>query len=165
MDRLFALGHVSAGTQILEVAPYEISVRLGRLTAETSRCSVCAYRQGELKRGTVGYVCRGPKPATVGFHDRTADGESHPHAAGFGGEEGIEQPVRILGGDPNAAIRHTYQHLLFLVLARSDHQFCRGRVDSVPAVVGTSVRQQRAWSVPISRKSPSRSRDKIPIGA
>jgi hypothetical protein len=49
------------------------------------------------------------------------DRESHAHAAGFGGEEGIEQPVRIFGGDPDAAIRHTYEHMLGLVLAGSDH--------------------------------------------
>src|SRR5271156_5105045 len=91
----------------------------GRLTGTTSRRRVCVHRQGELKRGTVGYVCRGPKPATVAFHDRTADRESHPHAAGFGGEEGIEQPVRIFGGDPDAAIRDTYEHLLGLVLTGS----------------------------------------------
>jgi len=30
-----------------------------------------------------------------------------PHAAGFGGEEGVEQTVRILGGDPDAAIRYS----------------------------------------------------------
>ena len=30
---------------------------------------------------------------------RTADGKSHTHAAGFGGEKGVEQPARILGGD------------------------------------------------------------------
>ena len=53
----------------------------------------------------MGYVCHGPQPAIVGFHDRTADRESHTHAAGFGGEEGIEQPVLILGGNPDAAIR------------------------------------------------------------
>jgi len=45
------------------------------------------------------------------------DRESHTHAAGFGGEEGGEQPVRILGGDPDAAIRHTYQPL---VVSRPD---------------------------------------------
>ncbi len=39
----------------------------------TSRHSVCVQRQGELKRGTVGYVCCGPQLATVGFDDRTAD--------------------------------------------------------------------------------------------
>src|SRR6202140_5126605 len=85
----------------------------------------CVHRQGELKRGTVGYVCRGPQPATVGFDDRTADREPHTHAAGFGGEEGVEQPVRIFCGDPDAAIGHTYKHLLRIVLAGSDRQFAR----------------------------------------
>src|ERR1700689_3058162 len=91
----------------------------------TSRRSVCVHRQGELKCGTVGYVCRGPQPAAMGFHDRTANRESHTHAAGFGGEEGIEEPVCILGRDPDAAIRHTYEHSVCLVLAGMDHQFAR----------------------------------------
>src|SRR6267378_8401826 len=68
------------------------------LIAPTSRHSVCVHRQGELKRGTVGYVCRGPQPATVSFDDRTADRESHAHATGFSGEECVEQPVGVLGG-------------------------------------------------------------------
>jgi hypothetical protein len=59
----------------------------------------------------------------VRFHDRTADRESHTHAAGFGGEEGAEKPVRILGRNPDAAIRYTYKHVLGLVLAGSDHEF------------------------------------------
>src|ERR1700738_3688034 len=33
----------------------------------------CTHRQGELKRGTVGYICRAPEAATMGLHDRTAD--------------------------------------------------------------------------------------------
>src|SRR3982074_1482070 len=93
------------------------------LTGATSRRSVCVRRHCELKRGTVGYVCRGPQPAIVSFDNRTADRESHTHAAGFGGEERVEQPVRILGTDPDAAIRDTYEHLVCLVLTRSDHQF------------------------------------------
>jgi hypothetical protein len=32
----------------------------GQLTGATSRCSVWVHRQGELKRGAVGYVFRGP---------------------------------------------------------------------------------------------------------
>src|SRR5260370_18841867 len=91
----------------------------------TSRRSNCVRRQGELKRGAVWYVCRGPQPAIVAFHDRTADREPHTHAARFGSEEGVEQPVRVFGGDPDAAIRHAYEHLLCLVLAGSDHQFAR----------------------------------------
>ena len=51
--------------------------------------------------------------------------KSHTHAVGFGGEEGVEQPVRILGRYSEAAIRHAYEHLLFLVLAGADHQFAR----------------------------------------
>src|ERR1700694_944883 len=74
---------------------------VGRLTGATSRCVLSIHRQGELKRSTVGHTCRGPQPATVGFHDRTADRKPHTHAAGFGGEEGVEQPIRILGGDPD----------------------------------------------------------------
>src|ERR1700680_2045902 len=89
------------------------------------RRSVCAHREGELKRTSVGCVCRGPQPATVGFHDRTADRESHTHAVGFGGEEGVEQLVRILGGYTASAIRHTYEHMTRLVLAGSDHQLAR----------------------------------------
>src|SRR5260370_35156930 len=73
----------------------------------------------------MGYVRRGPKPAIMSFHDRTADGEPHTHATGFGGEEGVEQPVRILAGDPDAAIRDAYEHLLCLVLTRKDHQVAR----------------------------------------
>src|SRR6266850_7654289 len=81
-----------------ELNPRPGRLFFGRLTDATSRRSVCVRRQGELKRGTVGYVCRGPQPAAVSFDDRTANRESHTHAAGFGGEEGVEQPVSVLGG-------------------------------------------------------------------
>jgi hypothetical protein len=36
------------------------SLFFGRLTGAISRGSVYVHGQGELKRGTVGYVCRGP---------------------------------------------------------------------------------------------------------
>src|ERR1700722_1169423 len=95
------------------------------LAGATSRSSVCVHRQGELKRGPARYICRGPQPPTVSFDDRTADRESHSHATRFGGEEGVEQPFRNLGGYPDAAIRHTDEHLLRLILSGSDHQFAR----------------------------------------
>src|SRR5260370_8133722 len=50
---------------------------------------------GELKRGTVGCVWRGPQPATVGFHDRTADRESPTRAPGFGGDGAAPSESRI----------------------------------------------------------------------
>jgi hypothetical protein len=61
----------------------------------------------------------------VSFHDRPADREAHTHAIRFGGEEGVEQLGRILRRYPDPAIRHTYEHLLWIVLTRSDHQFAR----------------------------------------
>src|ERR1700694_5311959 len=66
-----------------------------------------------------------------------ANRRAHTHAAAFGGEESVEQPVRILGGDPDAAIRHTDEHLLCLVLAGSDHQFAgpiRDRLHGLNAI-------------------------------
>src|ERR1700719_3447175 len=93
-------------------------------------CVRQSYRNGgsvsgdrKLKESTPRLAHGRPQPAPVGIDDRPADRKSHTHAAGFGGEEGGEQPVRILGGDPDAAIRYTYEHLFGLVLAGSDHQF------------------------------------------
>src|SRR5260370_7670927 len=79
--------------------------------------------QDELKCGTGPLIAGSRQSSPVSFHDRTADRESHPHAAGFGGEEGIEQPVRILGGNPDAAIRQTSKHAPCLFPPRSTHQF------------------------------------------
>jgi hypothetical protein len=53
----------------------------------------------------------------MGFYDRTADRESHAHAAGFGGEERVEQMSGILSGDLDAAIRHTNERLASFILA------------------------------------------------
>ena len=64
------------------------------------------------------------RPA-VKFDDRTADRKSHAHATGFGGEESIEQPIRAIGGEPNAAVRHRDSHLLCVILLRSDHELAR----------------------------------------
>jgi len=57
--------------------------------------------QGELQRGTMGTL-PWPTAAIVGFHDRTADRESHTHAAGFGGEEALNT-VLISAEIPDAA--------------------------------------------------------------
>jgi hypothetical protein len=42
---------------------------------------------------------------------------AHAHAAGLGGEEGLEQPVGMIGGQTDAAIRHTRHHPACPVLA------------------------------------------------
>src|ERR1700722_16733239 len=56
----------------------ERNLRTGRrsldgLRVATSKRTGWVHRQRELKRGTVGYICRGPEAATMGLHDRTAD--------------------------------------------------------------------------------------------
>src|ERR1700686_799179 len=61
----------------------------------------CVHRKGELKRGTVGYVCRGPQPATVGFNDRTADRQPQPQTARLRRVEGVEDVNRQAIGTPN----------------------------------------------------------------
>jgi len=58
----------------------------------------------------------------VRFDDRSADRQSHAHAAGFGGEKGVEQFVLVLGGEPDAAVLYRDQHLMGFVAARLDHQ-------------------------------------------
>src|SRR5579862_6234957 len=86
---------------------------------------VCIHRQCKMKRYAVGRVCGGPQSTPMGFHDRTADRKPHTHAAGFGGEEGIEHTVHILSGYPDAAIGHAYNYLSLLIQPRSDRQLAR----------------------------------------
>src|ERR1700730_5002828 len=90
-----------------------------------SRRILPMQRQDELKRRTAPLVAGNRQPSLVSFHDRTANRESHAHAAGFGGEEGAEHAVRILAGDPDAAIRDSQKHPTLVVLARPYHQFAR----------------------------------------
>jgi len=49
--------------------------------------------------------------ASVDLHDRTADRKPDADAAALGGEEGLEQPVCVIAGNTNAAIRHTCEHV------------------------------------------------------
>jgi hypothetical protein len=59
-----------------------------------SRRILLMRRQGKVKCRPVKYIWLDPYPPTVSCDDRTADREPHAHATGFGGEEGVEQPVR-----------------------------------------------------------------------
>src|SRR5260370_18478063 len=75
--------------------------------------------QTELKGRARPGVRRGPQPSAVSFDDRTADRQTHTHAARLGGEEGVEHPVRIVGADPGTGVLHRQKHLVAFVL-RSD---------------------------------------------
>ena len=81
--------------------------------------------QGELKRRAGPGIAGGRQPSSVRVDDRAADRQAHAHAAGFGGEEGIEQPIGILGGHADTAVAHRDQNLAGLILSRPDHQLAR----------------------------------------
>src|SRR6202022_2924375 len=72
--------------------------------------------QDELKCRTGPLIAVSRQSSAVSFHNRAADRESHTHAAAFSREESIESPIRIIGRDPNAAIRYAYENLLCFVL-------------------------------------------------
>ena len=57
-------------------------------------------RQREPKDSAVGLVRGGPYPSPVSFDDRTADRESHAHAAGLGRVECVERRSRLSGFSP-----------------------------------------------------------------
>jgi len=81
--------------------------------------------QSKLKRRTRPVIVGGRDPSPMCLDDRAADRQPHAYAAGFGSEEGIEQLVRVLGGDPDTAVRHCNHHLICFVLMRSNHQLAR----------------------------------------
>jgi hypothetical protein len=59
----------------------------------------------------------------VRLNDGTADGQSHSHPVGLGGEEGIEQLLHIPRIDAASAVPHFYHQLVVFPLARPDEQF------------------------------------------
>jgi hypothetical protein len=45
--------------------------------------------------------------------------------AGCSGEEGVEQPIRVSGGDSDTAVLQRHHNLACFVLVRSDGKFAR----------------------------------------
>src|SRR5713101_9720542 len=56
-----------------------------------------ARRKRELEDGSPWLVRHRPEAATMGDHDRAADGESHSHPVDLGGEKRIEYAFHRLG--------------------------------------------------------------------
>src|SRR5271156_2635746 len=79
-------------------------------------------RQNELDSGPVSYIGHSPDATPVKFDDRTADGESHAHAAGFGSVESIEQPIGAIRGEPHTGIPHGDSHIPCVIRFRSDYE-------------------------------------------
>ena len=65
---------------------------------------------GERKRGAAVGIVLGPDPAAVRFHDGAADRQAHPHPAGFGGVERVENTRELVGRDTRALIPHGNVH-------------------------------------------------------
>src|SRR5581483_2434001 len=54
-------------------------------------------RHRELEFGPLGYVCGSPQAATVSFHNRSTDRQSHAHAVWFTREKSVEDFSQGLG--------------------------------------------------------------------
>src|SRR5262245_2522198 len=77
-------------------------------------------RQGELHGGARAGSASGPYLSPVRFDDRTTDRESHAHAAGLGGVEGVEQAINTLRVQSRAGILHGDEHPARCVLPGVD---------------------------------------------
>src|SRR5256884_2873478 len=66
----------------------------------------------------------------VRFDDRTADRESHAHAARLGGVEGVEQAVHTLRVQARAGILHSDEHPARGVWPGADAQLARPLADT-----------------------------------
>src|SRR6266581_6085074 len=72
-------------------------------------------------RGIVG----SPQTAAMRFNYGAADGQSHTDPMRLRGKEGVENPVRLLRGQPNAGIADTHHKLLVCCSVRLDGEFAR----------------------------------------
>src|SRR5271166_5852983 len=76
-------------------------------TKRSSQRRRAGNRQSELKgRAVSGGIGRGPYPSAVRFDDRTANRQSQAYAVLFGGEERVEQTIRVLRIDADAGVPH-----------------------------------------------------------
>src|ERR1700730_18700209 len=90
--------------------------------AQSRRRLLLLRWQNEQKSRARPLIRRGRQTSPVSLNDRATDREPHSHPAGLRGEEGIEQPVCILGGNADAAIGDTNAHATRFVQLRSDHK-------------------------------------------
>jgi RNA polymerase sigma factor (sigma-70 family) len=63
--------------------------------------------------------------AAMRLDDGAADGQSHAHAAGLGGEESVEHVVQVIRGHADDGVLHGDRDVIAVGLPRSDHQLPR----------------------------------------
>jgi hypothetical protein len=89
----------------------------GRLPGASSRRSVCVHRQGELKRGAVGrFAVADSRPSWASTIERQIESPM-PMPLDLVVKKRLNSRSACLSGDPDAAIRHTYEHSMCIVLA------------------------------------------------
>src|SRR5262245_56078919 len=74
------------------------------------------------------------------FDDRAAHGQADPHALRLGGEERLEELLRIAGIKTHAAVAHGNTHATVVVEARPDGELARSIIDSEHGIRG--IREQ-----------------------
>src|SRR5262249_52134256 len=99
-------------------------------------------RQGELHGGARASRASSPYLSPVRFDDRTTDRESHAHAPGLGGVEGVEQAVHTLQGQARAGILHGDEHPARGVWPGADAQLARSLADAAQRFDGVEDQVQ-----------------------
>src|SRR5262245_38592979 len=99
-------------------------------------------RQGELHGGARAGSVSSPYLAPVRFDDRPADRESHAHAAGLGGVEGVEQAVHTLRVQSRTRILHGDEHPARGVWPGADAQLARSLADAAHRFDGVEYHVQ-----------------------
>src|SRR5277367_1386034 len=85
--------------------------------------------QRELKYGASGLVCVSRQPAAVGFNDRPADRQPHPHSAGLRRVESLENALDMLRINAWPSIAHRDADTICLALLAADQQLSRPLID------------------------------------
>src|SRR5262249_11398749 len=123
-------GHAACAACLVALPRYgsvEVRIAFAKNMSRQTRLVLGQYwpkGQREVEDRAMRRIRGGPEPAAVRFDDRAADRQSHAHAAGLRGEEGLEYSVHTVRVDPGAAVLHRYEHLIGFAL-RSDQQLPR----------------------------------------
>src|SRR5882724_11724313 len=94
-------------------------------TGTWSRPILLMQWQGKVKACPPGQVRLSPHPPTMGFDDRTADRESHAHAARLRRVERVEEAIETLRVQSRTRISHSHENAVRYILRGADQQIAR----------------------------------------
>src|ERR1700730_13757860 len=89
-----------------------ITTTVGRASSsETVTCDTLGHdRHGELKDASIWPIWRRPQATPMGFDDRAANREPHPHSFELRCEEGVKYAVHLPWIEPSTRVRDYNQH-------------------------------------------------------